>query len=256
MATSWRGRPSRSAPRRISGPVVVHASTPVASTASVALQRIDTASQPPSGETNGSTTTKRTNGASIASRPASIRGSARAKAATASKRAASAAYGHSSSPRGTSATANTKTIVASTLHSAGARCSGVSTAATTSWCALLIGPPSSGRIAPRAILPAKRARRAGLRRDRRREVGGGAVGGDQRLAGTAELLAVDGAAPVVVDRAQHGRQAAATLVDDHGVEGGQRLSPRLVPRRVGHEREPFVALGQHGPRARREVLHR
>ena len=77
--------PSRSAPRRISGAGVVQASTPVASTASVALAAIPNAVHSPSSlrptpstvtsgpaVTNGSSTMKAMNGISIAIRPASM----------------------------------------------------------------------------------------------------------------------------------------------------------------------------------------
>ena len=142
---------------------------------------------------------------------------------------------------------------ASTLHSAGARCSGVST-----------GGGDLARAcadAAHSRLPAAGAARAG--HDHRRHVRPAAVARRRRLdrlAVEAELLAVDGALERARRRATASStrgQVAAALVDHDGVEARQSASrSSVVARGVGDEREPLVALGQHRARARGEVLHR
>ena len=90
------------------------------------------------------------------------------------------------------------------------------------------------------------------RGDHGREVRRGAVRGGQRLAGAAELLAVDGVAAGVADRSQHRGQVAAALVDDHGVEAAPaRRAARRRPRCRGPARAARRPRRARCPSARR-----
>ena len=229
---------SRSAPRRISAAGVVQASTPVASTASVALATMPNASHSPSSATNGSTSDEQ-HERHLDHQPAGEqRGRRAAKTATAAaarRRPRTARPVTARHERDRDDEQQRRQHLALGGSAVQRRLDGRDE--------LLVGAPGS-QPAPAAVAPGGR--------DHGREVGRGAVGRGQRLARCGRAPRRRPARGPRLHRVEHVRQLAPALVDDHCVEAAQcaRAARRRRPC-TGRARAARSPRRARSPSARR-----